>query len=391
MKFFTVPRSIVSGWGALDHLKNLKGRRAFVVTDPGLAKLGYLERVLSLLKEAGMAVDFYSDVESDPTFEVAEKGAKKMSSFRPDLIVGVGGGSSLDAGKAMWVLYEHPDLTWEKALVPFGVPPLRQKAYYVAIPTTSGTASEVTLAAVLTNRKQKPNFKQAIVTFEITPDVAILDPELPSKMPPGLTADTGFDALVHATEAIVSKNHQLIADGLALHAIETIYNWLPKAHRDGTDREAREAVHVAASMAGMAHSNAELGLVHAMAHQLGAEFRIPHGRANAVMLPYVIEYNAKVAADRYHLIAARLGLSGKTPRDSVPRLVDALRGLLRTLNLPLTIKDVDVSEGDFAANLSGLAEHAMKDGVLPPNPRVPTAQEVESVYRCAYEGKRVQI
>ena len=293
MARFTLPRDIYYGKDSLDVLKTMKGTKAIVVVGGGsMKRFGFLDRVVNNLKEAGMEVSLFENVEPDPSVETVMRGAQAMAEFQPDVIVAMGGGSPIDAAKAMWAFYEYPEITFEDLITPFSFPELRQKAKFVAIPSTSGTATEVTAFAVITDYSK--GIKYPLADFNITPDVAIVDPEIAETMPPKLTAHTGMDALTHAIEAYVSTLHSPFTDPLALQAIEMVFDYLTASFRGNMD--ARDEMHLAQCLAGMAFSNALLGIVHSMAHKTGAAFstgHIPHGCANAIYLPYVIKFNAK--------------------------------------------------------------------------------------------------
>lgn len=387
-KWFRIPKDIVFGWGCLAYLKELEGTKAVIVTDKIMQSLGFVEKVKAYLKEAGIESAVFDEVEPDPSRQTVMKGVEVMRQFQPDLIIGLGGGSSMDAGKAMWIFYEYPDVAWEEIFVPFtGVPKLRKKARYVAIPSTSGTATEVTLAAVVTNRDVTPNVKDFTLSYEVTPDIAICDPELPSTMPPVITANTGFDVIVHAVEAYVSVNATDVTDPIAVASATMAYKWLPKAFANGTNKEAREKMHTASMMAGFTFTNTALGLVHSCAHQIGAEYGVPHGRANAMMMPFVVQYNAPAAASRYADMARAFGFDSKDPLEGTVKFVEALRGLQKILGIPACLKDAGIDEADFLSKVDQLAENAMKDGSTPANPRIPTLEEIKNILRCAYYGK----
>ncbi len=294
-----------------------------------MRKNGFLDKTVTYLREAGMETQIFEGVEPDPSVETVLKGAQAMLSFQPDWIVGIGGGSPIDAAKAMWVFYEHPEARFEEIAKPFNIPTLRNKARFVAIPSTSGTATEVTAFSVITDYNTQ--IKYPLADFEITPDVAIVDPALAYTMPPTLTAHTGMDALAHATEAFVACNRSYFSDPLALQAILMIRDNLVKSYKG--DAEARDNMHIAQCLAGMAFSNALLGIIHSMAHKSGAVFHIPHGCLNAIYMPYVIDYNRKVCADRYAAIARHLGLEGTTDEE----LTDAYRNFCISLNIHLDI------------------------------------------------------
>ena len=303
MARFTLPRDIYHGEGSLEVLKTLKGKRAIICVGGGsMKKFGFLEKVENYLKDAGMKIKLIEGVEPDPSVETVMNGAAVMREFQPDWIVAMGGGSPIDAAKAMWIFYEYPDFTFEQAIIPFGLPELRQKAKFVAIPSTSGTATEVTAFSVITDYKAK--IKYPLADFNITPDIAIVDPELAQTMPSKLVAHTGMDALTHAIEAYTASLRSNFSDPLALKAIEMVNKYLVKSFEGNV--EARDLMHEAQCLAGMAFTNALLGIVHSMAHKVGAVFHIPHGCANAIFLPYVIQYNRLECEDRYAVIAKML-------------------------------------------------------------------------------------
>ena len=338
---FTLPRDLYHGTGSLETLKTLTGKKAIVVVGGGsMKRFGFLDKAVAYLKEAGMEVELFEGVEPDPSVETVMKGAEAMRKFQPDWIVAMGGGSPIDAAKAMWVFYEYPDTTFEEIITPFSFPTLRTKAKFCAIPSTSGTATEVTAFSVITDYHK--GIKYPLADFNITPDVAIVDPELAETMPKKLVAHTGMDAMTHAIEAYVSTLHCNYTDPLALHAIKMIHNNLKKSY-DG-DMEARAAMHDAQCLAGMAFSNALLGIVHSMAHKTGAAYtgdHIIHGCANAMYLPKVIKYNSKneEAANRYAEIASFIGLSGATTEEKVDSLIAELRSMNDQLDIPQGIKN----------------------------------------------------
>lgn len=386
MSRFTLPRDIYFGINSLAELKNLKGKRAFIVTGgSSMRKNGFLNKSEAYLKEAGMETRIFEGVEPDPSVETVLKGAQAMLSFQPDWIIGIGGGSPIDAAKAMWVFYEHPEAKFEDIAKPFNIPPLRNKAHFAAIPSTSGTATEVTAFSVITDYSTQ--IKYPLADFEITPDVAIVDPELAYTMPPQLTAHTGMDALAHATEAFVACNRSYFSDPLALQAIQTIKDNLVKSYHG--DLEARDNMHIAQCLAGMAFSNALLGIIHSMAHKSGAVFHIPHGCLNAIYMPYVIDFNRKVCSDRYAMIARHLGLEGQTTEG----LTDAYRNFCISLNIqlhiPLTLKDYGVKEADFLSNVDRMAFNAVEDACTGCNPRATTAADFKRLYTAAYYGEKV--
>ncbi len=386
MARFTLPRDIYHGKDSLEVLKSLEGKKAFIVIGGGsMKRFGFLDKVLSYLKEANMETKVFEGVEPDPSVETVMKGAKEMEEFNPDWIVSIGGGSPIDAAKAMWIFYEYPDFTFEKAIVPFGLPKLRRKAKFVAIPSTSGTATEVTAFSVITDYKAK--IKYPLADFEITPDIAIVDPSLAETMPEKLVAHTGMDALTHAIEAYTASLRSNFTDPLALKAIEMVNMHLVNSFKG--DMEARGEMHEAQCLAGMAFSNALLGIVHSMAHKVGAVFHIPHGCANAIFLPYVIKYNRKACEDRYANIARHIGLKGESERELTDALVDLINKFNKELNIPSSMKEYGIEENEFKANLKFIAHNAVLDPCTGSNPREVDDETMEKLYTCAYYGSDV--
>lgn len=393
---FTLPRDLYHGAGSLETLKTLTGKKAIVVVGGGsMKRFGFLDKAVAYLKEAGMEVQLFEGVEPDPSVETVMKGAEAMRAFEPDWIVAMGGGSPIDAAKAMWVFYEYPDTTFEEIITPFSFPTLRTKAKFCAIPSTSGTATEVTAFSVITDYHK--GIKYPLADFNITPDVAIVDPELAETMPKKLVAHTGMDAMTHAIEAYVSTLHCNYTDPLALHAIKMIHNNLKKSY-DG-DMDARAAMHDAQCLAGMAFSNALLGIVHSMAHKTGAAYtgdHIIHGCANAMYLPKVIKYNSKnaEAAERYAEIASFIGLSGATTEGKVDALIAELRSMNDQLDIPQGIKNygksgvkADVSvidEKEFLEKLPEVAKNVIADACTGSNPRQPSQEEMEKLLKACY-------
>lgn len=379
MARFTLPRDIYHGKDSLEVLKSLEGKKAFIVIGGGsMKRFGFLDKVLSYLKEANMETKVFEGVEPDPSVETVMKGAKEMEEFNPDWIVSIGGGSPIDAAKAMWIFYEYPDFTFEKAIIPFGLPKLRRKAKFVAIPSTSGTATEVTAFSVITDYKAK--IKYPLADFEITPDIAIVDPSLAETMPEKLVAHTGMDALTHAIEAYTASLRSNFTDPLALKAIEMVKMHLVNSYKG--DMEARGEMHEAQCLAGMAFSNALLGIVHSMAHKVGAVFHIPHGCANAIFLPYVIKYNRKACENRYANIARHIGLKGESERELTDALIDLINKFNKELNIPSSMKAYGIEEDDFKANLKFIAHNAVLDPCTGSNPREIDDETMEKLYTC---------
>jgi alcohol dehydrogenase class IV len=382
---FCVPRKIFVGQGALENLKDLEGKKAFVVIGGGsLKRAGFLDKVMDYLKEAGMETKLFEGVESDPSVTTVMEGAKQMREFEPDWIVAMGGGSPIDAAKGMWIFYEYPDLTFEEACVPFGLPKMRQKAHFCAIGSTSGTGTEVTAFSVITD--YDTGVKWPIADYEVTPDVAIVDPQLPASMPPKLVAHTGMDALTHAIEAYTAATHQPFADAMALDAIHLILNNL-KASFDG-DQDAREMMHYAQAEAGIAFSNGLLGIVHSMAHKTGAAFsgrHIPHGEANAMYLPYATRFNAREDPSRYAEIGRYLGWEG-TDEELVEKLCDTVADFNKYLGIPHDLKEWGVDEDEFNEKVKQISENAMTDACTGANPREMTAELFEKLLHNIYYG-----
>ncbi|MVX62712.1 iron-containing alcohol dehydrogenase [Clostridium chromiireducens] len=386
MMRFTLPRDVYYGKGSLEQLKNLKGKKAVLVLGGGsMKKFGFVDKAVSYLNEAGIEVKLIEGVEPDPSVETVFKGAEVMREFNPDWIISMGGGSPIDAAKAMWIFYEYPDFTFEQAVVPFGLPELRQKAKFLAIPSTSGTATEVTAFSVITDYKTE--IKYPLADFNITPDIAIVDSELAETMPPTLTAHTGMDALTHAIEAYVATLHSPFTDPLAVQAIEMINEHLIKSFEG--DNDAREQMHYAQCLAGMAFSNALLGITHSMAHKTGAVFHIPHGCANAIYLPYVIDFNKKAAADRYAKIARSLGLSGQTDNELVDSLTSLIQEFNKKMSIPLTLKEYGIDEEEFKSKVDLISERAVGDACTGSNPRQINKDEMKKIFECVYYGNKV--
>ena len=392
MSRFTLPRDVYHGEGSLEALKSLKGKKAFVVTGGGsMKRFGFLDKVERYLAEAGMEVRLFEGVEPDPSVETVMRGAAAMREFQPDWIVSIGGGSPIDAAKAMWAFYEYPDTTFESLCIPFNFPTLRTKAKFCAIPSTSGTATEVTAFSVITDYAK--GIKYPLADFNITPDVAIVDPALAETMPKKLTAHTGMDAMTHAIEAYVSTLHSDFTDPLALHAIKMVSENLVDSYNG--DKEARARMHNAQCLAGMAFSNALLGIVHSMAHKTGAAYsggHIVHGCANAMYLPKVIRFNAEVpeAAARYAQIARHLGLAGNTDAELTEALVGHINRLNAKLDIPSRIMDYEggiIEEREFLDKLPKVAELAVGDACTGSNPRGITPKQMEALLKRCYFDK----
>lgn len=398
MARFTLPRDVYHGKGSLEALKDFKGKRAVICVGGGsMKRFGFLDRAENYLKSAGMEVEIIDGIEPDPSVETVMRGAEKMLAFQPDWIVAIGGGSPIDAAKAMWIKYEYPEITFEEMCKVFGIPSLRRKAHFCAVSSTSGTATEVTAFSIITDYSK--GIKYPIADFEITPDVAIVDPELAETMPQKLVAHTGMDAITHAVEAYVSTANCDYTDPLAIHAIEMIMNDLVPSYNG--DMEARSRMHNAQCLAGMAFSNALLGIVHSMAHKTGAAFadygaHIIHGAANAMYLPKVIAFNAKdpVAKKRYGVIVDYMHLGGKDDDEKVNNLIKFLRKMNDDLNIPHCIKNYGkdsypvengfVPEDVFLERVEDIARNAIGDACTLSNPRQPSQEEMVKLLKCCY-------
>jgi len=385
MWFFRSPE-IAFGEGALSWLAELKGRRAFIVTDENIVRLGLIDLVTPHLDQAGIEYRVFAEVEPDPSIQTVRRGAQELQKYHPDWVIGLGGGSCMDAAKAMWVLYERPDVD-PQGICPLEEYGLRKKARLVAIPTTSGTGAEATWGIVLTDVEGQ--VKLSLGSPENTPDLAIVDPALVMGLPPRLTADTGMDALTHAIEGYVSTWRNDFADGMCLRAIELIFEYLPRAYVDGSDVEARERMHNAASVAGLGFINSMASMAHAMGHSLGAVFHIPHGRAVGLLLPYTMEYIAREYPGRYAQIARFLGLAGSAEATLAQALVEAVRDLSQRIDFPTTLQGLGITEGDLARRLDKLVENAEGDTTLLTSPRMPDGQDLYRLYRYAYVGQPI--
>ncbi len=407
MQWFKIPEKIYFQFDSTQYLEKMPNiTRAFIVTDPYMIKLGYVNRILYYLRKRHDYVhcEIFSEVEPDPSVDTVMRGCDMMNKFQPDVIIALGGGSAIDAAKGMWLYYENPETDFDALRLKFmdirkrifKFPKLGKKSKFVAIPTTSGTGSEVTSFAVITDKTN--NTKYPLADYELTPDVAIIDPEFVMTVPPAVTADTGMDVLTHAIEAYVSVLASDFTDGLAIKAIQLAFEYLPKAYKNGNDKLAREKMHNASCIAGMAFTNAFLGINHSLAHKLGGEFHIPHGRANAVLLPYVIEYNASkpskfvsfpkyetfIADKRYAEIAKALDLPASTVEEGVKSLVKAIRDLMKEVNIPMTIAECKVNKKEFLAKVPMLADKAFEDQCTNANPRLPLVKELEEIYIKAF-------
>ena len=399
---FTLPRDLYHGKGSLEALKTLEGKKAIICVGGGSMKRnGFLQKAEDYLKEAGMEVKLFEGIESDPSVETVMKGAAVMTEFEPDWIVAIGGGSPIDAAKAMWIKYEYPDTTFEDMCKVFGLPKLRKKAHFCAVSSTSGTATEVTAFSIITDYEK--GIKYPIADFEITPDVAIVDPELAETMPKKLVAHTGMDAMTHAIEAYVSNMASDYTDGLAEKAFELVFKNLREAYNNGANSWAREKMHNASTIAGMAFTNAFLGVCHSLAHKIGAEFHLPHGRINAILLPYVIRYNSQrptkfvsfpkyeyyIADQKYADLSRRMNFPAYGNEEGVNSLIKEIQKLNADLNIPKSFKDAGINEQEFMAKLDLLADRAFEDQCTTANPRLPLVEELKQILIDSYYGNEV--
>ncbi len=376
---FSVPRNIVYGEGSLAKLSELTGKKAVLVTGGNsMKKFGFLDEAKSLLEKAGIETAIIDGVEPNPSVETVRRGSEEMLAFEPEWIIAIGGGSALDAAKVMWCFYEHPELSFEDIITPGSMPTLRNKAKFIAIPSTSGTASEITAFSVITDTAA--HIKYPIVSGEMVPDLAILDPALPMKMPAHITANTGMDVMAHAVEAVASIAATSFTSPYAVEAIKLVFANLETAYSAPENMEARTAMHNASALAGMAFTNASLGLVHSLAHKIGGEFGVTHGLANAILLPYIIEFN-KQFTDAYAQVEELLG-------------IDCIEAEIRTLNAKLNIPEtfktcdeVDFSEEKFNTVLDRMSVNALADPCTLTNPGTPTVEDVKAIYMVAYNGK----
>ena len=386
MARFTLPRDLYHGKGAMEALKTFEGKKAIVCVGGGsMKRFGFLDKAVGYLQQAGMEVKIFDGIEPDPSVETVMRGAAAMAEFEPDWIIAIGGGSPIDAAKAMWIKYEYPDITFEEMCKVFGIPKLRQKARFCAISSTSGTATEVTAFSIITDYDK--GIKYPIADFEITPDVAIVDPELAETMPKKLVAHTGMDAMTHAIEAYVSTANCAYTDPLAIFAIRMIQADLVGSYNG--DMAKRDAMHDAQCLAGMAFSNALLGIVHSLAHKVGAQYEVPHGCCNAIMLPFVIQFNSKVCMNRFADIARTMGLPGATDKQLTNSLVAAIRELNRKVGIAASYKEHGVPEELFKSTLDFVCENAVKDPCTGANPRACTVEDLKKVLTCSYYGEDV--
>lgn len=409
MQWFKIPEKIYFESGSIGYLEKMPNiNRAFIVTDESMVKLGYVDKILHQLRKRQNTVhsEIFYEVETDPSFETIKKGVAMMNNFSPDVIIALGGGSAIDAAKGMWLFYENPEADINGLKLKFmdirkrtyKYPTLGKKTKLVAIPTTSGTGSEVTSFAVITDKKL--NMKYPLADYELTPSVAIVDVDLVESLPKVQTADTGMDVLTHAIEAYVSNMASDYTDGLAEKATEIVFSYLEEAYNNGNNLLAREKMHNASTIAGMAFTNAFLGINHSLAHKIGAEFHISHGRTNAILLPYVIKYNATmptkfvsfpkyehyIADYKYSLLAKRIGIEFNSPKEAVDKLIEKIKDLNKKLNIPKSFIEYGISENEFLSKIDNLADKAFEDQCTNTNPRLPLIEELKTIMVDAFYG-----
>ena len=409
MQWFKIPEKIYFESGSIGYLEKMPNiNRAFIVTDESMVKLEYVDKILHQLRKRQNTVhsEIFYEVETDPSFETIKKGVAMMNNFSPDVIIALGGGSAIDAAKGMWLFYENPEADINGLKLKFmdirkrtyKYPTLGKKTKLVAIPTTSGTGSEVTSFAVITDKKL--NMKYPLADYELTPSVAIVDVDLVESLPKVQTADTGMDVLTHAIEAYVSNMASDYTDGLAEKATEIVFSYLEEAYNNGNNLLAREKMHNASTIAGMAFTNAFLGINHSLAHKIGAEFHISHGRTNAILLPYVIKYNATmptkfvsfpkyehyIADYKYSLLAKRIGIEFNSPKEAVDKLIEKIKDLNKKLNIPKSFIEYGISENEFLSKIDSLADKAFEDQCTNTNPRLPLIEELKTIMVDAFYG-----
>ena len=385
MWYFANPL-IVFGDDALEHLSGIQGKRALIVTDRNIAKLGFAERVGNELAKAGLEYQVFDEVEPDPSVQTIKHGGQVALDYQPDWLIGLGGGSSIDAAKAIWVLYARPDQEPD-AINPSEFLNLRQKAHMIAIPTTSGTGAEVTSIIVVTDVEGQR--KTGVMSQEVVPDIAILDTSLVMGLPPQITGDTGMDALTHAIEGYTSNWRSDFTDGPALIAIKRIFEYLPRAYNNGSDAEARMHMMHAATLASISFGNAMAGLAHSLGHALGGLFHTPHGRAVGLFLPYTMEYLAEATSNLYAEIAHFIGISNGSDLEATQALIDRVRNLAKTLNQPLSVREAGIEQTTYEQALPALVERAENEATTITVARIPESADLEQMFRYAYEGKTV--
>jgi len=386
MWYFVVPE-VVFGQDALSRLAELQGKSAFIVTDKNIVSLGFVDKVKEQLSQAGIKSNVFDEVEPDPSFQTVSKGVALMNQYGPDLVVAVGGGSVMDAAKAMRVEYERPDIKAEEINPFISGLGLGMKAKLICIPTTSGTGAEATFAVVLTDTADQR--KLSLINREIVPDIAIVDPALAVTMPPGITSSTGMDALTHAVEGFSCTWKNDFTDGLCLRAIQLVFEYLPRAVKDGQDMEAREKMHNAATIAGIGFTNSLTAMAHATGHSLGAVFHVPHGRALGLLLPYTIEFVGDAREELWAEISYALKLKIPKGKKAGPILAQAIRGLAKSIKEPLSLKEAGIPFDKFDSSMDKLIDNTMADGSLIVSARIPTEEETGKFFRYTYEGRSI--
>jgi alcohol dehydrogenase class IV len=386
MWWFISP-AIVFGDDALEHLRTVKGTRALIVTDQQIKRLGFADEVAKYLGETGKQIKLFDRVESEPSLENISAGAQVASDFKPDLIVALGGGSCIDAAKAIWISYERPDLRLEEvsALTELG---LRKKAHLVAIPTTSGTGSDATWVAVITDKAERLKLDY-ITSRELVPDVSILDLRFCTKMPKAIIAQTGLDALTQGIEAYVTTWRTDFSDALSMKVVQLAFKYLERSYKDPNDLEAREKMHNTGSMSGLAFSNSHLGMAHSMGHALGATYHMAHGLSVALSNLYVMQFSRSVVAERYAEIARVLGMAAPNPKEATSELIASLAGLMKRLDQPTTLAEFGIKREDLLRDMKPLIEKTNMSACTFVAPRIPSSEEMEKLYLCAFDGSQV--
>jgi alcohol dehydrogenase class IV len=381
MSTFIIPKTIYHGLGSLQNLKEIKGKSAVIITGGNsMKRSGILDKVENILKSNNILVEIIDGIEPDPSIESVMNGVKILQNKQPNILIGLGGCSAIDAAKAMWVFYEYPETKFEDIITPFTIKPLRKKAIFVAIPSTSGTGTEVTCASVITDRKK--GLKYPIISYELTPDIAIVDGEICESMPPEVTAHTGLDALAHNVEAFASIMSNNYTDALVTKSVQLIFENLPLAYKDGKNLNSRQAMHDASCLAGMAFTNAFLGIIHAMAHQLGAIFGIPHGCATALLMPNVIRYNSK-STNKYESLAKLL------KKENAEEFAIEIEKLCFGIGIPASIHAYGINEKNWLEKIDVIAQNALLDPCAGTNPRNATMPEIKKILEYCYSGVKV--
>jgi alcohol dehydrogenase len=387
---FQLATEIHYGWGALEALDAVKSKRTLLVSDPQVRALGFADKVEAALKKNGAEVVVFDRVEPDPSFDTCDAATAVAEDFKPDTIIGLGGGSAMDTAKGARLRYETPGVSWADLEAVWGIHPQRRENFvkHIAIPSTSGTGSEVTVDAVITDRKVQPAVKHDL--FVGHPHISILDPEIPSTMPPSVTANTGMDVYAHALEGYTCVGAQTLIDAVAIHAMREVERWLPRAVADGKDRDARDHMHTAAMMGGIGN-NAGATVVHGTAHQLGSAFGVPHGRGCAIMLPYGVAFLAPAMGSRLSDLAKYLGMESGSDKEAAELLVQRILDLNKAVGIPASLSATGIDAAKWANELDAVSANALADVTQPLNPREPSLQDIKQMFVAAWEGKMPKV